>query len=64
MSFPSGAMLERRGLTGRSSFQTAMRRREGFIYSGPITQVLVWGIGGLTLAACILLLIADDESGP
>ncbi|KAL8278731.1 hypothetical protein RQP46_008800 [Phenoliferia psychrophenolica] len=51
------------GIFGFFSFQTAMRRRDGFIYSGPITQILVWAIGCLTLAACILLLIADDNHG-
>lgn len=43
-------------------FHAALRRKDGFVYSGPITQALVWGIGLLTVASCIIILVADDEN--
>ncbi|KAM0754415.1 hypothetical protein T439DRAFT_376899 [Meredithblackwellia eburnea MCA 4105] len=44
------------------SHQNAMRRKEGFIYSGRISQAVTWAIGLLTVSACILLLVAEDRA--
>lgn len=48
------------GVGGHFSYDQLMRRQAGFIYSGKPTQIVVWCICGLTIAACVLLLVAGD----
>lgn len=48
------------GAGGPMTYDRLMRRRTGFIYSGKTTQFVVWGICGLTISACVLLLVAGE----
>ncbi|ORY74286.1 hypothetical protein BCR35DRAFT_306737 [Leucosporidium creatinivorum] len=48
------------GVGGHFSYDQLMRRQAGFVYSGKPTQIVVWSICGLTIAACVLLLVAGD----
>lgn len=48
------------GVGGHFSYDQLMRRQAGFVYSGKPTQIVVWCICGLTIAACVLLLVAGD----
>lgn len=47
------------GVVTHFTYDRLMRQRTGFVHSGRGTQIVVWGVCGLTIAACILLLIND-----
>ena len=49
------------GVGGHFSHDRKMRGHSGFVYSGRGTQLVVWSIGGLTVATCILLIVAGES---
>ncbi|CEQ42192.1 SPOSA6832_03970 [Sporobolomyces salmonicolor] len=47
------------GTSGFFNISAAYLQRKGFAYAGKVADAIVLGIGLLTIAACILLLVAD-----
>ncbi|KAM0788512.1 hypothetical protein ACM66B_001642 [Microbotryomycetes sp. NB124-2] len=50
------------GVIGHFTYDRQMRRRAGFVQSGRPTQIILWSVGLLTMATCILLLSSSNLS--
>lgn len=45
------------GCAGFYTIQGQLSRRSSFVGRGGVTDSVIWGIGGLTLVSCVLLLV-------